>query len=144
MYTALQKLDKQELISVIEEMINDLKSVGMTAQYDKYKNKVEEKVYHVTPDKARQITRKMRPYGEMYPMDTVKTMMVSNGVPYDEAQCVKYYLSMNMYANDARQVAEENNMPLDKFCFVMAKTFINDVDACKYKVEKYFTEMNDE
>lgn len=33
------------------------------------------------------------------------------------------------------QVAEENNMPVDKFCFVMAKSFINDVDANKYKVE---------
>lgn len=38
------------------------------------------------------------------------------------------------------QVAEENNIPVDKFCFVMAKSFINDVDANKYKVEKYFTE----
>lgn len=35
---------------------------------------------------------------------------------------------------------KQNNMPVDKFCFVMAKSFINDVDANKYKVEKYFTE----
>lgn len=143
MYQALQKLDKQDLISVIEEMINDLKAVGMTAQYNRYKEKVEEKVYHITPDKAKEMTRRMRPYGEMYPMDTVKSMMVSNGVPYEEKSCIKYYLAMNMYANDARQVAEENDMPLEKFCFVMAKTFVNDVDAPKYKVEKYFTDMCD-
>lgn len=46
-----------------------------------------------------------------------------------------------MYANDAKQVAEENNMPLEKFCFIMAKTFINDIDGGKFKVEKYFMEV---
>lgn len=83
------------------------------------------------------------PYGETYNMDVVKSMLAANGVEYSDKTCTRYYLAMNMYANDARQVAEENNMPVDKFCFVMAKSFINDIDGGKHKVEKYFMDVID-
>lgn len=79
-------------------------------------------------------------YAQQSQIQRLQKMLEANSVPYDTRTLVRYYLTMNMYGNDAKQVAEENNMPVDKFCFVMAKSFINDVDANKYKVEKYFTE----
>ena len=90
---------------------------------------------------SRDIVKRMQPYGEMFGMDVVKNMLTANSVPCDTKVAVRYYLCMNMYANDAKQVADENNMPLEKFCFVMAKTFINDIDGGKHKVEKYFMDI---
>ena len=143
MHNKLKKLDKEDIICIMDYIIDDMKTSNMTSYLDKYKAIIEDKVYCITKEHAREIVRDMKPYGEVYSMDTVRTMLAANGIDYDEKVCTRYYLTMNMYANDARQVAEENNMPVDKFCFVMAKSFINDVDGGKHKVEKYFMDVVD-
>lgn len=137
----LCELPAEELADIIECVMEDMKMSGMATYYNKYKEKIDDKIYHISKDKAHEIVRRMKPYGEMFTMDTVKNMTTGNGIPYDDNTCIKYYLCMNMYANDAKQVAEENNMSVEKFCFVMAKSFINDMDGGKHKVEKYFTEV---
>lgn len=134
-------MSSEELATIIEEVIADMKANGMIQYYNKYKNEIEEIVYCIKPEEAKEIVWGMKPYGEMYAMDTVKAMMAANGIPVEEKLTVKYYLTMNMYANDARQVAEENGLKLDKFCFIMAKSFINDIDAGPHKVEKYFKDI---
>ena len=143
MHNKLKKLDKEDIICIMDYIMDDMKTSNMTSYLDKYKAMIEDKVYCITKEQAREIVRDMKPYGEVYSMDTVRTMLAANGIDYDEKACTRYYLTMNMYANDARQVAEENNMPVDKFCFVMAKSFINDVDGGKHKVEKYFMDVVD-
>ena len=141
MHNKLKKLDKEDIICIMDYIIDDMKTSNMTSYLDKYKAMIEDKVYCITKEQAREIVRDMKPYGEVYSIDTVRTMLTANAVPCENKAVVRYYLCMNMYANDARQVAEENNMPLEKFCFIMAKTFINDIDACKHKVEKYFMDI---
>ena len=143
MHNKLKKLDKEDIICIMDYIIDDMKASNMTSYLDKYKAMIEDKVYCITKEHAREIVRDMKPYGEVYSIDTVRTMLAANGIDYDEKVCTRYYLTMNMYANDARQVAEENNMPVDKFGFVMAKSFINDVDGGKHKVEKYFMDVVD-
>lgn len=141
MHKKLAKLNEQQLIDLIEDIFEDMKENNMTAIYNKYMDKVNEIAYHITENKAKDIVRHMQPYSEMFSMEMVRNMLTANNIPYEDNACVKYYLCMNMYANDAKQVAEENNMPLEKFCFIMAKTFINDIDGGKFKVEKYFMEV---
>lgn len=141
MHKKLERLDKEKVICIVEDILEEMKKVGMTAQYNMFMDVINEHVYSINKDEAMTIVRNMRPYGEVYNMDTVKNMIQANGVEYTDKNCIRYYLCMNMYANDAKQVAEENNMPVEKFCFVMAKSFINDIDGDKHKVEKYFTEV---
>lgn len=141
MHNKLERLSKEKMICILMDVQEEMKKQGMTAQYNMLKDMIEDKVYCIDKDEASTIVRQMKPYGEVYNMDTVKTMIQSNGVEYTEKNWIRYYLCMNMYANDARQVAEENNMPVEKFCFVMAKSFINDIDGDKHKVEKYFTDV---
>lgn len=51
---------------------------------------------------------------------------------------VEYYLCMNMFYNDFKAYPEAKRLDINEFCLMMSKHFINDVDAPKYKVEKYF------
>lgn len=141
MHKLLIKMSSEELATLIEEIINDMKSNGMLQYYNKYKTEIEDVIYCIKPEEAKEIVWGMKPYGEMYAMDNVKAMIAANGIPTDKTILVRYYLTMNMYANDARQVAEENGLQLDKFCFIMAKSFINDIDAGPHKVEKYFKDI---
>lgn len=141
MHKKLMKLSECNMLELLEKMFDDLKEYNMTEIYDKYMDEIDDIVYCIPDDKAKEIVKRMQPYGEMFSMDIVKNMLIANAVPCENKSVVRYYLCMNMYANDARQVAEENNMPLEKFCFIMAKTFINDIDACKHKVEKYFMDI---
>lgn len=141
MHKKLAKLSESNMMSLLECMFDDLKDNNMTAIYDKYMDKIDDIVYCINEMQARDIVKRMQPYGEMFGMDVVKNMLTANSVPCDTKVAVRYYLCMNMYANDAKQVADENNMPLEKFCFVMAKTFINDIDGGKHKVEKYFMDI---
>lgn len=141
MHKLLMKMSIEELANLVDEMVTDMKSSGMLQYYNKYKAEVEDMVYCIKPEEAKEIVWGMKPYGEMFAMDNVKAMITANGIPADRTTLVRYYLTMNMYANDARQVAEENNLQLDKFSFIMAKSFINDIDGVPHKVEKYFKEI---
>lgn len=49
---------------------------------------------------------------------------------------------MNMFYNDYKTYAEAKRLDIKEFCFEMSKLFINDVDGGKYKVEKYFKNLN--
>lgn len=138
MHKKLEVLSKEEMVDIVDNMLDEMRRIGNSTQYEHFKDMVECKIYTITPTKANEIVGRMRPSGELFSMDNVRNMLSNNGILYDEKKCVEYYLCMNMYANDARRVAEENGMPLDKFCYVMAKSFIEDEDAPKYKVEKYF------
>lgn len=136
----LEKLSKEKLIDIIEGMINVTRDNGLLPYYNKFKDMIEDTAYCMSSTEAKEIVLKMKPYGEVYAMDAIQSTLSANGIPIDERTHIHYYLVMNMYANDARYVAEEWGVPLDKFCFMMAKSFIQDMDAPKHKVEKYFKE----
>lgn len=138
----LAKLDKEQLEEVVEHMLHSTKETGAGTLYHRFEEIIEDAMYSIDKEHAKEIVHHMRPYGEHFSMDTVRTMLQSHGVEHsDNNVCIRYYLVMNMYANDSKHVAEEFSIPCDKFCFAMAKSFINDIDASKHKVEKYFTEI---
>jgi hypothetical protein len=45
---------------------------------------------------------------------------------------------MNMFYNDYKTYADSKRLDIREFCFEMSKLYINDIDAPKHKVEKYF------
>lgn len=49
---------------------------------------IDDKLYHISKEKAYEITRRMKPYGEMFTMDTVKNMITGNGIPYTQRTLV--------------------------------------------------------
>lgn len=78
----------------------------------------------------------MRPFGEHWTYETVKSFVESKGI-YKE--CVEYYLVMNMVYNDYYDVAVNFAHQDDtEFFYELTHAFINDPDDKKFKVEKYF------
>lgn len=133
----LTKLDKEELEEIICEMLEESEHLGH-AEHHKFKKFVYEKVYHFSMEHAEHIVQNMKPYGQVFSIMQCEDIIPEH---LDEYEYIRYYLCINMYANDSKSVAEALGVPLDKFCYHMAHSFINDIDAGEYKVEKYFTEV---
>lgn len=92
--------------------------------------------YHISDDKAKEIVRSMRPYGEKWTMETIESFLRSKRNAFE---IVSWYLVMNMMYNDYRSTASMVGMSEDtEFYYSMSKDFIEDEDAKKHKVEKYF------
>ena len=120
---------------VMEDLMEKLEK-----QYpDLYKDtmeKLEALVYYIPVEKARKIVISMRPFGEHWTYETVKSFVESKGI-YKE--CVEYYLVMNMVYNDYYDVAVNFAHQDDtEFFYESAHAFINDPDGKQFKVEKYF------
>lgn len=99
--------------------------------------RLEDIAYDIPLDKAKEIVRKMRPFGEHWSFETVKHYVESKDVI---GQCVYYYLVMNMMYNDYYDVATNFGHQADtEFYFELAHAFINDEDGKKHKVERYFS-----
>ena len=49
---------------------------------------------------------------------------------------------MNMMYNDYNRTAKQYNSDVPEFYFDLSFDFINDVDAKRHKVEKYFMEIS--
>lgn len=133
----LTKLDREDLEEIICEMLEEAEHLS-SSEYIKFKHFIEEKIYHFNKAQAEHIVQNMKPYGQVFSMAQCKEIIPEH---LEEYCYIRYYLCMNMYANDSKSVSEALNVPLDKFCYHMAHTFINDIDAGEYKVEKYFTEI---
>lgn len=116
-------------VSVIPKLPNDLK--------EHVTHEMERLAYSFTPDQAKEIVRKMTPYGEHWAADKVKAYIASKGVDQDD--CIHYYLVMNMMYNDYYQTAQAFGQKDNAdFYFSLAKNFIDDADGVDFKVEKYF------
>lgn len=106
--------------------------------YTNLMTQLEDLAYSIDREHAEQIVHNMRPKGQMWTCEQVKGVMESRGV---QGNPVDWYLVMNMVYNDYYNTAKiyglHNN---DEFYFNLAKDFIEDPDADRYKVAKYFTE----
>lgn len=127
----LIKLSKEDLEDVLCEILE-------VSDDSRFRDFIDDKIYHFTKEHAMHIVRNMKPHGQVFSLEQCKNIVTESLKEYEYLQ---YYLCINMYANDAMSVAEAAGMPLDKFCYHMAKSFINDIDAGPHKVEKYFTEV---
>ena len=100
------------------------------------------KVDHVdklTAPKAEEITRKMvnedGSKGAHWNMDQTKQVMEQRGIQCDP---VEFYIAMNMMYSDYYPVAKKLNVNSVEFYADMAKAFLDDKDAGKDKLAKYF------
>lgn len=103
---------------------------------------LEDILYGIDETEAVDIVHSFEPNGETFSMERVKEILRKTGI--DENACIDYYLTMNMFYNDFKSYAESKRLDLQEFCFEMSKLFINDVDAPKHKVAKYFNMFLDE
>lgn len=133
----LMKLSNEDLKDIICDMLEESHHLD-EEEYHKFKSIIEDKVYRFSKDEAEHIVRNMKPHGQVFSFNQCKELIHEH---LTEHQYIEYYLCMNMYANDSKHVADQVGMPLDKFCYHMAQSFINDIDAGPHKVEKYFTEV---
>ena len=131
----LSKLSKSSLEGVVNSMLEDL-DTEKSPLLNKYEDLICEMLYYIDENEAIKIVKNMKPFGEYYTMDTVENTLTNAAINYDDL--IEYYLCMNMFYNDYKTYPESKRMDINDFCLNMSKLFINDIDAPKYKVEKYF------
>lgn len=136
----LSKLSKECLEDILCDVMDDLNKYNKQLA-DKYDSVIDDELYYIDEMDAMKIVRSFKPYGEVFSMTEVKDTLAKQQVPAD--YCTKYYLCMNMFYNDYKTYAESKRLDIKDFCFEMSKLFINDIDAPKHKVAKYFKEFED-
>ena len=120
---------------VLDEMMHKLEKY-YPELYKEFVYKLEEAAFEITVDEAYKIVRNMKPFGEHWSYEEVKRFIEDKGI-YNK--CVSYYLVMNMVYNDYYDVATNFGHQSDvEFYYELANAFINDEDAKKFKVERYF------
>lgn len=98
--------------------------------------KLEKLAYKITPMKAEQIVKSMKPRGQHWTLKQIKEYLASKGITENY---IYYYLVMNMAYNDYFETAKLFGLQNDpEFFYSLAKDFIEDEDAKPFKVEKYF------
>lgn len=131
----LSKLSKNSLEGVVSSMMEDLEKEN-TGLYDKYDDLICEMLYYIDDREAEHIVKSMKPFGEVYTMETVESTLEKNNINHENT--IPYYLCMNMFYNDYKMYPESKRLDINEFCLEMSKMFINDSDAPKHKTEKYF------
>lgn len=134
-------LDDQEKMEEANELYYCAAKHLMECDPDEYKElvtKAESIYYDFDLEWAEAKVINMRPYGEHWNYETVKSVVNSKGIT---EHCKEYYLCFNMAFNDYGQLAEKYGQDEVEFCFDIAMKFINDEDAEPNKVAKYFYEM---
>lgn len=131
----LKKLSKSSLEDILYDLLDDVEIIDK-ALVEKYEEIIEDELYCIDESEALRIARDMKPYGDVFTMNEVKEILSKMQIPQNE--CINYYLCMNMFYNDYKTYAESKRLDIKEFCFEMSRLFINDVDAPKHKVTKYF------
>lgn len=141
----------KDVIRIIAEKTTDMTEVTeiMDCVMDKIKERIPDLyretmhelkgiAYEITPDEARRIVKAMRPHGQRWDYDTIKSFIETKGT---STKTCEYYLCMNMAYNDYHKTADIVGRGEDpEFYFSIAHDFIEDVDGKDFKVERYFLE----
>jgi hypothetical protein len=131
----LSKLSKETLEDILCDLLEDVGKINHSLS-QKYDDIIEDELYYIDEMEAMKIVRSFKPYGEVYSMADVKELLTKMQISADKV--LKYYLCMNMSYNDYKSYPESKRLDVKEFCFEMSKLFINDIDAPKHKVAKYF------
>lgn len=126
--------DMEHLSDILEEVLYKLKKYD-TECFHKYKMKlyVMANGEVLTEEMAHEIVENMLPDGEHWTLG--QTTQVKNQYGIADISDVDFYAVMNMAWNDYKNIFGEDLGIYVKY----AKAFINDEDAKKHKVFKYFT-----
>ena len=134
----ISKASREDLENMFRTLMDNLE-VDNPELANKYKSEVEDYIYAITLDEGIEIVRDMKPIGEKFSYQTVESYLVNKGLNLEEAEVVKYYMVMNMFANDYKKIFDKypqiNNTEM---YYEFTSCFINDEDAPKHKVGKYF------
>ena len=137
----LSKIEKEDLEDIVCEMLEDIKEHNLSI-YDKYTDILDDILYGIDEKEAVDIVHSFKPNGEAFSKERVKEILHRLGKSED---CyLDYYMTMNMIYNDFKPYAESKRLDIQDFCIEMSKLFINDIDAPKHKVSKYFSMFLDE
>ena len=133
----LSKLSRESLEDLMCSLMDDLED-SHSPLLDKYTEAIEDELYYIDEEEAHHIVKMFKPYGEVYSISAIKEFLEKKGI-YPEDNClIRYYLVMNMMYNDYKAVQETYGLDANEFFYMMTKMFIEDIDAPKRKVEKYF------
>lgn len=129
---------RQEDMNCLSEMLVDLLYDLKETNYDKfrrYKTKLKGMAYNYEIDEelAKEIVSEMKPLGEYWDMETVRSVIGD-----DSHRLCDMYVVMNSLANDYQNVVGLDNA---ETYIKMAHAWLDDVDGKEHKVWKYFIEM---
>lgn len=133
----LNKLNKKDLENILTDLISDLE-VDYPEMAEKYICELEDYIYVISIDEAKEIVNSMKPYGEKFTYDFTVNFLSDKEIT-EELECIEYYLVMNMMFNDYKTFFDKySNFNQKDIYYDFSKMFIEDEDSPKYKVEKYF------
>lgn len=128
---------KPEDMECLSDMLSDVIYLMKDEHHDtykKYKNKLKGMAYNYQIDEemAHEIVEDMKPLGEYWNMQTIKSVIGN-----DMHRLEDMYVVMNSLANDYSNIISLE----DTETYVnMAHAWLDDADAKKYKLWKYFVE----
>lgn len=128
---------KKEDMECLSDMLADIIYLLKDEHYDKYE-KYKMKLYGMAynysfnEEMAHELVENMKPLGEYWDMKT--TTSVKNEYNINTDDCT-FYVVMNSLANDYKDAIDLEEV---ETYVKMAYAFINDEDAIKDKVWKYF------
>ena len=134
----IKKASREDLEEMFRTLMDNLE-IDSPELFNKYKSDVEDYIYAIDLDEATNIVRNMKPMGEKFSYSTVESYLVGKGMNLEESELVKYYLVMNMFANDFKKIFDKYpQINTTEMYYEFTNCFINDEDAPKHKVGKYF------
>lgn len=126
------KKEEMECLSdILIDLMYELKE-NNHEEYDKYKRKLKGMAYNYTIDEemAHKIVEEMKPYGEYWNMETIKSVI---GV--DQHRTEDMYVVMNSLVNDYSGAISPEEV--DTY-IKLADLWIDDEDGKKHKIWWYF------
>ena len=126
--------DMEELSEMLDESIMKLKIYDQEC-YKKYKTKLLGMAYNYKFDEemAKEIVENMKPLSEVWDLNTTNSVKAEYGI---NANDYDFYIVMNSMINDYNEVIDKDDI---ETYVKMSNAFINDEDAVKNKVWKYYT-----
>ena len=128
--------DMNKLGDILSNAIYDIKEYDYT-KYKKYKNKLMGMAYNYKFDEemAQEIVENMQPLGEYWDINTINQVKNKYNINTD---LYEFYVVMNAMVNDYGEIINKDDV--DTYV-KLSLAFINDEDATKHKVWKYFTKL---
>lgn len=123
-----------KLSDILDEVVHTIKQYDDNL-YKKYKMELYEMAYGdmLTESLAKEIVHDMRPYGEKFSIEQSREIQDRYGM--NNIDMYSFYAVLNMGYNDYRNLFNDN---IEMYA-MFARDFIEDEDAKKGKVLKYFT-----
>lgn len=125
--------DMEELSEILEDLMEVIEEYDPEC-YKKYEMKLYKLAYGstFTPEMAKKIVKKMRPFGQRWSMEETESMQRQRGIQDIDAS--SFFIVINSAYNDYKDIFAEDLESYIRFTI----DFIKDEDAKPDKVFNYF------